>query len=184
VTFPSDDTFPGDGLVEQADVEAALVRPLTANEATYIGRNIDRVVRDLRNKMRTIDARMAAWDVAPRPDTAVDPDKVRDVLAGVLKRYLTNTEGAASISRTDGPFSTNRSFASYGHAIDDTDTSEINGTSGTSRHGAWRAADRAHPGPHHGGSCARRVRQHDAERDSGEGGRPVRAGRLNRDPSR
>lgn len=108
-------------LTTMAAVTAALLRPLTANEATSIGALIDQASTRLRGRMPSIDTRIALWDPAVEPDaqapTALNPDLVSSVLAGVIKRYMVNVEGAASKSRAAGPFSQTTSFASYGKAI-------------------------------------------------------------------
>lgn len=142
MTYPSNETLPGDDLVSSTDVVAALVRPLTAFEQTVIGDLIARVQRDLRSKMPTIDDRMARWGVEPPVENAVDPELVGDVLAGVIKRYLRNVDGAATVSRGDGPFTTSTSFAFRGNAVGGgtlgelavtpADIDEINGVVGVS----------------------------------------------------
>lgn len=103
-----------DELVTQDDVEAALLRPLTAVETGFIGRNIATVSSQLRQAMTTVDDRIAAFADDPRPANALDPAVVASRLALVIKRYIANVEGVASKSRTDGPFSTTLAFASYG----------------------------------------------------------------------
>lgn len=94
-------------LVEQRDVEAALLRPLTAAESPYIDDLCDQASTLLRTRMPTIDARIALPDDDSR---RVDPAVVTATLAGVIKRYMSNPTGATSVSRGRGPFQESQGF--------------------------------------------------------------------------
>lgn len=104
-------------LVTQGDVEAALLRPLTDTEKPYIATLISQASSRLRGRIRNLDDRIAAYEADTAAVGGIDPDRVASVLAGVLKRYMVNPEGAASRSETTGPESASVSFASYGKAI-------------------------------------------------------------------
>lgn len=101
-------------LVDSDDVETALVRPLTATEAKYIDGLMAQSEALLRTAWPTIDDRVALWGEIPQDPSAIDPAAVRTVLAGVIKRYLVNVDGAATKSESAGPFAHTTSFASYG----------------------------------------------------------------------
>jgi hypothetical protein len=150
VTYPSDDLYPDndDLLVHRPDVVAALVRPLKPEEAASIDALMVQVSSRLRTRMPSVDVRIAAFYQRPRPANALDPITVASMLAGVIKRYLVNVEGAASRSRTDGPFTTTFSFASYGKTlgegtpgeleITDADIAALTAASGRRRLGSIR----------------------------------------------
>jgi len=104
-------------LTTPAAVTAALLRPLTPNETASIEDLILQASSRLRTKLPSVDDRIALWSTDPRPINALDPEVVKSVLAGVIKRYMANPEGAASKSRSAGPYSQTTSFASYGKAI-------------------------------------------------------------------
>lgn len=98
-------------LVAQPDVETALLRPLTTLEATYIAGLIAQTEALLRQRVPSIDARIAEYVANPADTASVSAETVATVLAGVIKRYLINPEGAVSISQAAGPFSTAKSYA-------------------------------------------------------------------------
>lgn len=106
-------------LVTPLDVEEALLRPLTLNECKYVPGLAVKVSSMLRTRSPGIDDRIAAYRAGKRKAPAVSPQTVAGVLAGALKRYMVNPEGAASISSTTGPLSDTVSFASYGKTIAD-----------------------------------------------------------------
>jgi hypothetical protein len=85
-------------------VTAALLRPLTDAEAQFVPALITDVSGQLRNRLRTIDARIAAYQADANDPTGVDPDVVAGVLARVIKRALVNPKGLWSTSDTAGPF--------------------------------------------------------------------------------
>lgn len=99
-------------LVTPDDVETALLRPLTATEQSYIDSLIRQASAQLRTAMPTFDERLAATD-----ETAISPDTVAAMLAGVIKRYMVNPQGIASHSEGMGPYSETNSYTSYGKAL-------------------------------------------------------------------
>lgn len=100
-----------DPLATPDDVETALLRPLTDTEQTYIDGLISQAQALLRLRVPSIDDRIARYEADATDLSAVSPDAVAAVLAGVVKRYLVNPEGAVSISQGVGPYSTAKSYA-------------------------------------------------------------------------
>lgn len=96
------------------DVSTLLLRPLTANEQTYIGGLIAKASSLLRNAVPSIDVRMGRYVSNPGDPGGVDPVTVATVLAGVIKRYMRNPDGVASATEGAGPFSTTTSYALRG----------------------------------------------------------------------
>lgn len=142
--------------VQQPDVEAELLRPLTAAEATYL----PGLISQLESKMpQAIITRIVSWDEVPRPATAINPVRAAAVLAGILKRYLTNPKGAASTSDTAGPQSHTESFTSYGKTVGDgtpgelrftdQDIADFNERSTSMRFGSIRLRPALAPHPGH-----------------------------------
>ena len=78
-----------------ADVEAELLRPLTALETQYVGRMLDRVERLLRRRIPELDGRAA--------DDAEFKALVIDVEAAAAARVFRNPE--AKIQESDGTYS-------------------------------------------------------------------------------
>lgn len=101
-------------LVAQPDVEAALLRPLTTNEATYMGALIAQAEALLRTAAPSVDARISRYEANPADPSALDPETVKAVLAGVIKRYLANPLGLTSTTDATGPFSHSESYALRG----------------------------------------------------------------------
>lgn len=99
-----------EALVTGADVEAALLRPLTETEVTYFRKMAAHAESQLRTALPSLDRRVAAWAQEPRPGNAIDPGTVAAVLAGVLKRALVNPKGLWSSTETTGPFSRSETF--------------------------------------------------------------------------
>jgi hypothetical protein len=100
-------------LTTQDAVAAALLRPLTTVEAGYADTLIEQVSAQLRNKLRNIDARIAAYALNPADPAGIDPDAVAAMLANVIKRTMVNPSGAASTSNTTGPWGQSLTFRSY-----------------------------------------------------------------------
>lgn len=87
------------------DVQA-LWRPLSDEEIPTIDRHCAVASAKLRQACPfDIDARIANFALDPVVQPALDPILVADVTANVVKRFLVNTEGVASSSDTEGPFS-------------------------------------------------------------------------------
>lgn len=97
--------------VTQPDIEAALVRPLTATEESYVGELAGQAIAKLRAAIRGIDARVAAFEADSEAPNGIDPQLVTAVLAGVIKRVLVNSKGAWSETRSTGPYSTSVTYA-------------------------------------------------------------------------
>lgn len=98
-------------LTDQPAVEAALLRPLTTLEGQYITDLILQASALLRTAAPSVDDRMARWNLNANDLSAVSPDTVSAVVAGVLKRYLTNPAGLASETTGTGPFSHAKAYA-------------------------------------------------------------------------
>lgn len=98
-------------LTTPADVEAALLRPLTTLEQSYIDTLIGQVSSLLRTAAPSVDARIAEWSTDPTVAAGLDPTTVAAVLAGVVKRYLVNPSGVVSKSDTTGPFGHTEAYA-------------------------------------------------------------------------
>lgn len=98
-------------LVTPDDVAAALLRPLTDSEDTYIYTLIGQASALLRNAAPSIDDRLARYAADPTDPTGISQATVQAVLSGVIKRYLINPSGLASTSEAMGPYSTTTSYA-------------------------------------------------------------------------
>lgn len=61
----------------------------------------------LRNRVPSVDARIALWQTTPGVQGALDPDLVANVVATMVKRAVTNPSGASSVTdqETVGPYS-------------------------------------------------------------------------------
>jgi hypothetical protein len=101
-------------LAQPYDVEAALVRPLTALEAQYVPTLLDQASALIRNAAPSVDQRMAAYAADSTNLTSVSAATVSTVVAMVVKRYLVNPTGIASTTETSGPFSHSTSMALRG----------------------------------------------------------------------
>lgn len=100
-----------DALVTQADVETALLGPLSATQARYIDDLCAQVSNDLRTRRPDVDVWINAWDGV----TGADREQaVAKMLSQVIKRYIVNVKGAATTSDGDGPHTHSESFTSYG----------------------------------------------------------------------
>jgi hypothetical protein len=119
-----------DPLTDSDAVEAALLRPLSTAETVYIDVLIDQVSGQLRNRLRTIDARIAAYEADPADTSGIDPAAVTGMLANVIRRALVNPQGVASRSNSAGPYAQSETFRSVnavdlGLAITDDDLAQI-----------------------------------------------------------
>lgn len=108
-------------LTTPGDVETALLRPFTDDEERLMPALIKQASSRLRTRVPAVDARISRFTTDPTDETALDPDVVSSVLAGVIARYVSNPQGATSVSksRTDGPFSNTETtaYASYGKTL-------------------------------------------------------------------
>lgn len=100
-----------DPLAYSDDVEAALVRPLTANEALYVDDLLGQASALLRTAVPSIDQRIANNVADPTDLTSVSAATVAAVVAGAVKKYLVNPTGIASTTQTVGPMSGSVSYA-------------------------------------------------------------------------
>lgn len=117
-------------LTDSDAVEAALLRPLSTAEATYIDALIDQVSAQLRGRLRSIDDRIARYETDPADPAAISPESVSAMLANVIRRALVNPQGVASRSNSAGPYSLSETFRSVnavdlGIAITDDDLAQI-----------------------------------------------------------
>lgn len=112
----------GVALTTQAAVEAALLRPLTDVEAGYATAPttglIAQACGQLRNRLRAIDDRIAAYQADPTNPVGIDPDAVTGMLGEVVARPLRNPKGLLSATTTTGPFSRSETFRSSRSAVD------------------------------------------------------------------
>lgn len=99
-----------DPLADPGDV-ASIWRPLTAAEEDQVADLIDKASAKLRQACPfDIDQRIALYATAPTALTALNPIVVADVVATIVKRFLVNREGFASISEGVGPYSRSGTF--------------------------------------------------------------------------
>lgn len=91
-------------LCDTSDVSTQLLRPLTDEaEVIAVEQLIAAASALLRTAAPSIDTRVARYRLNPQDLTAISPETVAVVVAGVVKRYMRNPEGIASESA--GPFS-------------------------------------------------------------------------------
>jgi len=92
-------------LATPEDVEA-LWRPFTPAETAQVEQLIVKASAKLRHACPfDIDQRITLFTTDPSAPTALDPDVVADVVATIVKRFMVNVDGFASMSETAGPFS-------------------------------------------------------------------------------
>lgn len=116
-------------------VTAALLRPLTSDEATFVPGVIVDVSAQLRNRFRAIDARIAAYAADPSDPAGIDPAAVAGMLARVIKRALVNPRGLWSATDSQGPFARSETYpgarggegagATVGAVVTDDDIAQI-----------------------------------------------------------
>lgn len=102
-----------DQLTSQPAIESALLRPLTATEAPYVtnpGGLIDQASALLRQRVPSVDLRIARYSTDPTDSTSLNPVVVATVLAGVIKRYLANPSGVTSRAETAGAVSVSETY--------------------------------------------------------------------------
>ena len=103
-------------LTDQPAVETALLRPLTDTEAGFVNQAdtglIAQASSQLRNRLRAIDTRIAAFETDPTDPAGIDPDVVTGVLGEVVARVLRNPKGLISATTTTGPFSRSETYRS------------------------------------------------------------------------
>lgn len=84
-------------LAKVSDVEDLWQRTIT--DQTQVDRVQNLLAKAsalLRQKMPSVDDRVAAFTTSPTDPSALDPDVVATVVAGAVKRYLVNPDGVTS----------------------------------------------------------------------------------------
>jgi hypothetical protein len=99
-------------LVNQDDVEASLLRPLTTAEAAYIAAVIAQAEAKLRVKLPTVDELVEAYALVPRPERSLNPAAVAAMLAAVIKRRFVNPKGLWSSTESEGDYSIAETYPS------------------------------------------------------------------------
>lgn len=102
-------------LATVTDVEAALLRPLTASEAGYVPGLIGQVEALLRQRVPDMDSRLVAF--ATGEPGGVDPVVLAGVVARVVARALLNPGGVSSRTESTGPFSATDSYRDPGGRV-------------------------------------------------------------------
>lgn len=97
-------------LVNDFNVEVALLRPLSASEAPFVGQMCKSASTLLRAEIPTVDARIESFRADSADPNGINPELVAVVLGDVIKRYLDNPKRLSSISKSAGPFSQTESF--------------------------------------------------------------------------
>jgi hypothetical protein len=97
-------------LVNDFNVEVALLRPLSDSEAPFVRQLCGVASTLLRAEIPTVDARIAAFRADATSPTGIDPGLVAVVLGEVIKRHLDNPKRLSSVSKSAGPFSTTESY--------------------------------------------------------------------------
>ncbi len=103
----------GISLAEPQDV-ADLWRPLTSDETQRVENLIGKASALLRQRLPWVDARMARFAVDATDEGGLDPLAVANVVAGIVKRFLVNPDGATNMSEASGPYSQSKGFALRG----------------------------------------------------------------------
>lgn len=98
-------------LVNDFNVEVALLRPLSQAETQYVNQLCGQASTLLRAELPAVDARIAAYRANPADANGINPDLVAIVLGEVIKRYLSNPKNLSSLSKSAGPFSSTESYA-------------------------------------------------------------------------
>lgn len=95
-----------------SDDVVAIWRPLAStSEQTQVDDLIGRAWAKLRQAAPfNIEERVALFATNPAAVIALDPMVVADVVATIVKRFLVNTDGAATVSETTGPFSRSATY--------------------------------------------------------------------------
>lgn len=98
-----------------ADDVADMWRPLVDDtERSKVERLVGKASQMLRQKLPSVDARIAAYAVDPTDETGLSPDTVAAVVATVVKRFLSNPDGATHVAKTLGGASVSTGFALRG----------------------------------------------------------------------
>lgn len=105
----------GTALADPSDV-VDMWRPLTSAERDRVARLILKASSLLRQRMPSVDARIAAFLADPTDPQGLDEQSVATVVATIVKRFVSNTEGAASVTQSLGSASLTKSYAQRGVA--------------------------------------------------------------------
>lgn len=90
---------------------AAVWRPLSDAEAQQAMNLLAAASSKLRHACPfDIDARVALFEAGSTDPTALDPVLVTDVVVTIVKRYMVNIQGAATMSQSVGPYSQSATF--------------------------------------------------------------------------
>lgn len=94
-------------------------RPLQPSEQQRAVNLLVKASALLRQATRqTIDDRIALFTTNPTDPRAIDPIVVATVTATIVKRFISNVQGAVSQSKTTGPHSVTQSYALRGDKND------------------------------------------------------------------
>jgi hypothetical protein len=104
--------MPAKNLCTADDVADLWRPPVDDTERAKIDRLIGKASALLRQKLPSVDARIATFATTPTDVSALDPDTVAAVVATVVKRFLSNPDGTTHVSKTLGGAS-----VSYGYAL-------------------------------------------------------------------
>lgn len=89
-------------------------RPLAPDEIDRVNRLCFKASALLRQRVPWIDSRISRFAVNPSDEGGVDPVTAATVVATMVKRFLSNPDGASSVSETTGPYSRATSYALRG----------------------------------------------------------------------
>lgn len=96
-----------------ADDVADMWRPLIDDaERSKVERLVGKASSLLRQKLPSVDTRIATFATTPTDVSALDPDTVAAVVATIVKRFLSNPDGTTHVAKTLGGAS-----VSYGYAL-------------------------------------------------------------------
>lgn len=98
-------------LVSYVDVQTALLRPLTDAEMEFVPDLCKQASSKLRTAHPAIDTRLASYATDATIPGGVSPETVASMLAGVIKRVITNPTGAVSRTQSTGPYSESETYA-------------------------------------------------------------------------
>lgn len=104
--------MPANNLCTADDVGDLWRPPADATERAKFDRLIGKASALLRQKLPSVDARIATFAATPTDVSALNPDTVAAVVATCVKRFLSNPDGTTHVSKTLGGAS-----ISYGYAL-------------------------------------------------------------------
>jgi hypothetical protein len=101
-----------DPLAELADVVELV--PSASSDSSRVTGLIAKASADLRQKLPSVDQRIANFQTDSTDPTGLDPVLVASVVATAVKRFWVNQDGATNTSETMGPYSQSKGFALRG----------------------------------------------------------------------